>query len=53
MFIQCNVLRLFLFAPSRVSCRHAGTRYNARGITDDGAVANFVETEQIVIIRGW
>jgi hypothetical protein len=25
-----------------------GTRYNARGIDDQGSVANFVETEQIV-----
>jgi len=32
---------------SRLSCRRAGTRFNARGIDDDGAVANFVETETI------
>jgi len=47
---------------SRLSCLRAGTRYNARGVNDDGNVANFVETEQIlssqsrlasfVIIRG-
>jgi hypothetical protein len=37
---------------SRIGCRHAGTRYNARGINDDGAVANFVESEFIVKIRG-
>jgi hypothetical protein len=30
---------------SRLSCRRAGTRFNARGIDDDGNVANFVETE--------
>ena len=30
----------------------AGTRFNARGVNDDGNVANFVETEQIVIING-
>ncbi|KAF4122575.1 synaptojanin [Geosmithia morbida] len=30
---------------SRLSCRRAGTRFNARGIDDDGHVANFVETE--------
>jgi hypothetical protein len=40
----------------------AGTRYNRRGVNDDGYAANFVETEQImemnnkinsfVIIRG-
>ncbi|KAI9356202.1 SacI homology domain-containing protein [Zopfochytrium polystomum] len=32
---------------SRLSCRHAGTRFNARGIDDDGNVSNFVETEFI------
>jgi synaptojanin len=26
-----------------------GTRFNIRGVNDDGNVANFVETEQIVI----
>ena len=30
---------------SRLSCRRAGTRFNSRGIDDDGCVANFVETE--------
>ncbi|KAI9880671.1 MAG: inositol polyphosphate 5-phosphatase [Pleopsidium flavum] len=32
---------------SRLSCRRAGTRFNARGIDDDGNVANFVETEVV------
>lgn len=35
---------------SRRSCERAGTRYNCRGIDDNGNVANFVETEQILII---
>ncbi|PHH80054.1 hypothetical protein CDD80_3043 [Ophiocordyceps camponoti-rufipedis] len=35
----------FLTLISRLSCRRAGTRFNARGIDDDGHVANFVETE--------
>ena len=35
----------FLTVISRLSCRRAGTRFNARGIDDDGHVANFVETE--------
>jgi synaptojanin len=35
---------------SRRSCKRAGTRYNCRGIDDKGHVANFVETEQILII---
>lgn len=32
---------------SRLSPRRAGTRFNSRGIDDDGHVANFVETETI------
>ncbi|KAI8873266.1 hypothetical protein GQ42DRAFT_160640 [Ramicandelaber brevisporus] len=35
---------------SRRSQFRAGTRYFARGVDDEGNVANFVETEQIVII---
>lgn len=30
---------------SRLSCFRAGTRFNARGVDDDGHVANFVESE--------
>lgn len=33
---------------SRLSCRRAGTRFNSRGIDDDGNVANFVETETLL-----
>ena len=32
---------------SRLSSRRAGTRFNSRGIDDDGNVANFVETETV------
>lgn len=32
---------------SRLSCLRAGTRFNARGIDDDGNVANFVDTETV------
>lgn len=32
---------------SRLSCRRAGTRFNSRGIDDDGNVSNFVETETV------
>ncbi|EKV17476.1 hypothetical protein PDIG_14280 [Penicillium digitatum PHI26] len=35
---------------SRQSSRRAGTRFNSRGIDDDGNVANFVETETILWI---
>lgn len=32
---------------SRLSCERVGTRFNVRGVNDDGNVANFVETEQV------
>ncbi|XP_058798856.1 synaptojanin-1 isoform X2 [Phymastichus coffea] len=35
---------------SRLSCERAGTRFNVRGTNDDGHVANFVETEQIIYL---
>lgn len=35
---------------SRLSCERAGTRFNVRGVNDDGHVANFVETEQIIFL---
>ncbi|KAK3594082.1 hypothetical protein CHS0354_040850 [Potamilus streckersoni] len=35
---------------SRLSCERAGTRYNVRGTNDDGHVANFVETEQVIYL---
>lgn len=40
--------KLDFFLISRRSVHHAGTRYLTRGIDDDGHVANFVETEQII-----
>ncbi|KAI7874281.1 SacI homology domain-containing protein [Mucor mucedo] len=33
---------------SKLSCQRAGTRFNTRGIDDNGHVANFVETETIL-----
>ncbi|CAB5215983.1 unnamed protein product [Rhizophagus irregularis] len=33
---------------SKLSCKRAGTRYNTRGIDDDGNVANFVEAKTIL-----
>ena len=33
---------------SRLSCERAGTRFQVRGVNDEGHVANFVETEQII-----
>ena len=41
--LQCGVL-------SRLSCERAGTRFLTRGIDDEGNVANFVETEQLLVL---
>ncbi len=41
--------KLKLILISRRRHRRAGTRFNARGIDDEGNVANMVETEQIVL----
>eukprot|EP01113_Clastostelium_recurvatum_P037399 TRINITY_DN5460_c0_g1_i1.p1 TRINITY_DN5460_c0_g1~~TRINITY_DN5460_c0_g1_i1.p1 ORF type:complete len:1122 (-),score=279.01 TRINITY_DN5460_c0_g1_i1:32-3397(-) len=52
---QCghiNGKTLDLVLVSRRARFRAGTRYNMRGIDDDGNVANFVETEQIGVIDG-
>jgi len=35
---------------SRQSCKRVGTRYNIRGLDPQGNAANFVETEQVVIL---
>ena len=40
-----------LILISRIGCLRAGTRYNTRGVNDNGDVANFVETEQILIMK--
>lgn len=37
---------------SRRSVDKAGTRFYSRGINDQGKVANFVETEQIIEFNG-
>lgn len=41
-------LKVGLTVISKQSWKRAGTRYNARGIDDDGNVANFVETEIVM-----
>ncbi|KAL9634644.1 MAG: hypothetical protein Q9204_002913 [Flavoplaca sp. TL-2023a] len=33
---------------SRLSCRRAGTRFNSRGVDDDGYAANFVASETVL-----
>lgn len=47
-YLYVNGKRLDFYLLSRRSSKRAGTRYNARGIDDDGNVANFVETEQLI-----
>jgi hypothetical protein len=37
---------------SRLSSKRAGTRFNARGIDDDGNVSNFAESEFILYYKG-
>ncbi|TMS38623.1 hypothetical protein L596_005308 [Steinernema carpocapsae] len=34
---------------SRLSLERVGTRFNVRGVNDNGCVANFVETEQLIL----
>jgi hypothetical protein len=43
----------FLTLISRRSVKRAGLRYLRRGIDDDGNVANYVETEQILSPQDW
>ncbi|EPZ31706.1 DNase I-like protein [Rozella allomycis CSF55] len=45
--LKINGEKSFLAVFSRLSSKRAGTRYNVRGIDDDGNVANFVETEVV------
>ncbi|KTW32136.1 uncharacterized protein T551_00818 [Pneumocystis jirovecii RU7] len=40
-----------LILISRLSCKKAGTRFNSRGVDDNGNVANFVETETLLILN--
>ncbi|XP_039385482.1 synaptojanin-2 [Mauremys reevesii] len=35
---------------SRISCERAGARFHIRGVSDDGHVSNFVETEQTIYL---
>eukprot|EP00922_Rhytidocystis_sp_ex-Travisia-forbesii_P039242 GHVS01058395.1.p1 GENE.GHVS01058395.1~~GHVS01058395.1.p1 ORF type:complete len:1152 (-),score=117.00 GHVS01058395.1:1462-4917(-) len=51
-----NGSSLELLLICRRSCKRGGTRYNNRGIDDNGFVANFAESEQLVRLnakQGW
>ena len=37
----------------RLARGRAGTRFNVRGVNDDGHAANFVETEQASLQKNW
>ncbi|VDN51595.1 unnamed protein product [Dracunculus medinensis] len=45
VYIGCKIAKVAVI--SRLSCNRVGTRFNVRGINDDGHVANFIETEQV------
>ena len=47
--VQVNKVNLEYIVISRRCIFRAGTRFNVRGVDLQGNVANFVETEQIVI----
>jgi phosphatidylinositol-bisphosphatase len=38
------------FLITRRSIKRGGTRYNHRGVDSEGFVANYAETEQILVI---
>lgn len=46
--VSSNSTPLSMSVISRLSWHRAGTRFNSRGIDDDGAVANFVETDTVL-----
>lgn len=46
-----NEIPIIISLISRRSCERTGTRYNCRGVDEDGNVANYVETEQILQVH--
>jgi len=48
-----NERQMTFYLISRRCCHKAGTRFTVRGLDDEGNVANFVETEQIVYMGGY
>ncbi|KAJ8048138.1 Synaptojanin-1 [Holothuria leucospilota] len=49
--IYCGTKQAKACLISRLSCERAGTRFNVRGTNDDGHVANFCETEQVIYLE--
>ncbi|XP_063956785.1 synaptojanin-1-like isoform X1 [Lytechinus pictus] len=48
--VYCGTRQAKACIISRLSCERAGTRFNVRGTNDDGHVANFCETEQVIFL---
>ena len=48
--VYCGTRQAKACIVSRLSCERAGTRFNVRGTNDDGHVANFCETEQVIFL---
>ena len=48
-----NTIKCRLVILSRLGCKRAGTRFNARGVDDDGNVSNFVETEFLFVTKAF
>jgi hypothetical protein len=51
IYVQGKKLTMMLI--SRRSAKMAGTRYLSRGIDEQAEVANFVETEQVVLYENY
>ncbi|XP_022194674.1 synaptojanin-1 isoform X2 [Nilaparvata lugens] len=47
VFVGSRKARAIIF--SRICLERAGTRFSLRGLNDEGFVANFVETEQMIV----
>uniref|UniRef100_A0A1I7XYG1 phosphoinositide 5-phosphatase n=1 Tax=Steinernema glaseri TaxID=37863 RepID=A0A1I7XYG1_9BILA len=47
VYVGQHVAKIALI--SRLSQERVGTRFNVRGVNDNGSVANFVETEQLIL----
>ncbi|XP_071486371.1 synaptojanin-1-like [Diadema antillarum] len=48
--VYCGTRQAKACIISRLSCERAGTRFNVRGTNDEGHVANFCETEQVIFL---
>jgi hypothetical protein len=49
--MHINGLKLFIILISRRAVKRGGTQWYARGIDSNGNTGNYIETEQIMIIK--